>query len=622
VIEVSPQPNISLAKKINSQLKATSRLFAYFFILCRLLLLCALLTSANSRSASEKKNHLADALIISKDIAEKFSLADEVRLTNPKLFRQLLKELNQKSTHFTPDHQQFYNYLLGYHFAYIGEHDKAEKKLKTILASSTDTLLKFRANHTLINLSAINQKWAEGLQYIADNNAMISNITNEKLIQSSLLATVIFYISVKQYDLALEHIAQLEQYELSNYTLCFAQQYSLDAKRHLGLLKVNSLAINDALQNCVASKNKLGANSIRWYQANLYLQSKSPERALKLLLPYVAEVESTLFTMLIAAVNNIIAQAYYQLNDMENAKYYATKAMLLNKKDSGVERGRDSYHILYKVAEKQKDLTLALRYFKKYAQFDKTFLDEVKTKHLAFHLAEHNSLEQISKIKLLNEQNNLLTVKQTLAETKIRTVQLGITIIILLMSILTVWGTHLWRVHKRIKILSEIDELTGIYNRRHFNYVAISALRYCKTAKQDLCVVMFDLDHFKKINDNHGHLCGDWALKETIAVCQAIGESNDVFARLGGEEFCLLLPSTNIEKAYSRAEACRISIESIVSKTSGSNFSLSASFGITDIKRSGFRLTDLLKDADSAMYRAKNTGRNKVILFEPPNTEK
>ncbi|PKG83205.1 GGDEF domain-containing protein [Colwellia sp. 75C3] len=593
-----------------------------FFIAVRPLLLCLLLTSVHIVWASEEKPHLADALIISEDIAKNFTLADESRLSDPKLFRRLLEELNQQKAHFTTEHQEFYNYLQGYHFAYIGEHDKAEKTLKAILLSSTDTLLKFRANHTLINLSAINQKWTDGLQYIADNNAIIDKIDNEKIIQSSLLATVLFYISVKQYNLALEHISQLEQHELSPQNRCFAKQYYFDAKFNLGQLKVNSLALNDALKRCIASKNKIGANSIRRHQANLYLQLKAPEHALNLLLPYVNEVESTLYPMLIAAVDNIIAQAYYQLNDMDNAKYYATKAMLLNKENTGVERGRDSYQVLYQVAEKQKKPILALRYFKQYSLFDKAFLDEVKAKHLAFQLAEHDSLEQASKIKLLNEQNNLLTTKQALAETKIHNVQLAIAILILLISILTVWGTHLWRVHKRVKILSESDELTGIYNRRHFNYVAISALRYCKTAQQELSVIMFDLDHFKKINDNHGHLCGDWALKETIKVCQAIGKSNDVFARLGGEEFCLLLPSTNIDKAHSRAEACRVAIESIISKTSGSNFSLTASFGVTDLTRSGFRLTDLLKDADSAMYIAKNTGRNQVILFEPPNKEK
>jgi len=618
VNEVSPQPSSKVTTLKNSQFKTVLLPCAALFSRFNFLLLCSILfVFINTSTASEQKPHIASALIISEDIAQKFTLADNSRLTDPKLFKKLLMELDQQKAHFTPSHQQFFDYLQGYHFAYIGEHDRAEQKLKSVLQSNADTLLKFRVNYTLINLSAINQKWADGLQYIADNNAKAGQIENEKAIQHSLLAMVIFYNQLKQYDLALLKLDEIEKHTLSAFRRCFTKQYYLEAKYHSDQLSPQSEEFSEAIGLCEAADNKIGANSIRRYQARLYLQSQQAQKALSLLLPYVDEVENTLFPMLIAAIDNLIASAYYQLNDFDNAKHYATKAMLLNKHNTGVQRGRDSYQVLYQVAEQQGDLASALAHYKKFAQLDKAFLDEVKAKHLAFQLAQHNSLLQASKIKLLDEKNKVLTTKQALAEIKIHNVQLLIIALLLFLVLLGIWGTRLWRSHKRVKVLSESDELTGIYNRRHFNYVATSALGYCKTAQQDLSVIMFDLDHFKQVNDNYGHICGDWALKETIKVCQAIGKSNDVFARLGGEEFCLLLPSCNIDEAYIRAEACRIAIEDIVTEPSGSDFSLTASFGVTDIKRSGFRLTDLLKDADRAMYQGKKLGRNQVTLFTP-----
>jgi len=615
-------PLNNLATLGDSQLKTIASSCAAFFphpllLILSLLLFTCVFSSVNSALASEKNPQLADALVISEDLSRKFTLADSSRLTDPKLFRKLLTELSQQKDHFTDADHHFYDYLQGYHFAYIGEHEKSEQKLKEILLSNANALLKFRVNHTLINLSAINHKWADGLLYIAANNTVIDNINNEDVIQSSLLATVIFYNQLKQYDLALQYIAQLELHNASLFNQCFTKQYYLEAKFHLKQLTAKSKSINDGIRLCESAANSIGANSIRRYQARLFLQAQSPDQALNLLLPYVDEVKETLFPMLIAAIDNIIAKAYYQLNDLDSAKKYATKAMLLNKHNTGVQRGRDSYEILYQVAEKQQNLALALSHYKQFSQLDKAFLDEVKTKHLAFQLAQHDSQLQASRIKLLNEKNKVLTTKQVLVESKIRNVQLLILALLLFLVLLAIWGTRLWRSHKRVKILSESDELTGIYNRRHFNYVATSALRYCKTAQQDLSVVMFDLDLFKNINDNYGHHCGDWALKETIRVCQAIGKSNDVFARLGGEEFCLLLPSGNIDDAYKRAEACRVAIEDIVTTASGSDFSITASFGVTDIKRSGFRLTNLLKDADIAMYQAKESGRNQVTLFKP-----
>jgi diguanylate cyclase (GGDEF)-like protein len=606
----------------NSPLKVISSLCPVFYTQYLSLILSLLLFfCVNTAWANEKKPQLADALVISEDLSRKFTLADNSRLTDPKLFGELLTELAKQKDHFTTEDHHFFDYLQGYHFAYIGEHDKSEHILKEILISNASVQVKFRANYTLINLSAINHNWANGLQYVNDNNELIKSIKQEAIIQSSLLATTLFYTSMKQYELALNHIDKLKQYDLSPHQQCFTTLYTLIAQYYLGQLNLNSDIIPKTIKLCINANNNIGANSARSYQSRLYLASQQPQQALNLLLPYMEDVETTLLPMLISSVNNLIAQAYFKLNDMKKAKHFATQAMLLNKYNSGVQRARNSYEILYQVAEKENDLALALSHYKQFSQLDKAFLDEVKAKHLAFQLAQHDSQLQASRIKLLNEKNKVLTTKQVLVESKIRNVQLLILALLLLLVLLAIWGTRLWRSHKRVKILSESDELTGIYNRRHFNYVATSALRYCKTAQQDLSVVMFDLDHFKKINDNYGHNCGDWALKETIRVCQTIGKSNDVLARLGGEEFCLLLPSTDIKEAYDRAEAFRIAIENIISKTSGSNFSLTASFGITDIKRSGFRLKDLLKDADSSMYIAKNKGRNQVILFEPPNQE-
>jgi diguanylate cyclase (GGDEF)-like protein len=221
----------------------------------------------------------------------------------------------------------------------------------------------------------------------------------------------------------------------------------------------------------------------------------------------------------------------------------------------------------------------------------------------------------------LNEKNTLLISEQALAKAKVANIQLMIGILVATLSLLILWGSRMLKNHKRVKELAEYDALTGIYNRGHFTHIANSALKYCKSAEQDLSLIMFDLDHFKKVNDSFGHACGDWALKETIKVCQNIGRKNDIFARLGGEEFCLVLPSCNIAAAILRAESCRAAIEAIITEESGYDFSITASFGVTDVKRSGFDLEKLLADADFAAYISKNAGRNRVTVFEPKEDE-
>jgi diguanylate cyclase (GGDEF)-like protein len=219
-------------------------------------------------------------------------------------------------------------------------------------------------------------------------------------------------------------------------------------------------------------------------------------------------------------------------------------------------------------------------------------------------------------IKLLREKNALLVSEQALAKANVENIQLFITILTITIALLLLWAGRLWKSHKRVKQLAEYDTLTGIFSRGHFTQITTSALSYCKNAQQPLSLIMFDLDFFKKVNDSYGHACGDWVLKEVVRVCKATGRTNDIFARVGGEEFCLVLPSCQLNAAIERAETCRAAIESINTSATGHNFSVSASFGVTDAKHSGYTLDNLLANADLAAYQAKHNGRNKVSVFK------
>ncbi|TPH15167.1 GGDEF domain-containing protein [Litorilituus lipolyticus] len=559
---------------------------------------------------------LAQESLSEEVITEQLSLADNSRLSDPKKFKETLYRLKKHQKFFSKSQNDFFQYLQGYFFAYSGEHVQAEKTLTSVLPSITDTNLKFRINYTLVNLYAITKNWEEGLAFIEKNNVLIPTIKEQKLIVSSLLTVVIFYSEMKQYELTLEYINRLKNYDVSLSNQCFIERFHAEAAYNINQLTSDNVTTDKALSICIKAKNKLGANSVRLIQAKQLFEANKPQQVLDLLLPHIEEVKSTLFPMGIAETHNSIAQAYLALEMLALAKEHADLAKSINKNNTGIERARATYSLLYKIAEHENNLELAHTYFKVFSELDKAYVDEIHAKHIAVQLAQHKSIEQKNRIELLNETNALLTTEQTLAKSKITNIQLVIVVLVLSLIILSLWGIRLYKTHQVIKVLSEYDELTGIYNRRHFNHVAKIALKYCKSAHQELSFVLFDLDLFKQINDTYGHAIGDWALQESIKVCQAIGRKNDIFARLGGEEFCLVLPSCDINAAMARAEACRKAIENINTEAVGCHFTITASFGVTDVIRSGFDLQALLKDADIATYRAKNSGRNKVCAFE------
>ncbi|MFZ2948888.1 MAG: GGDEF domain-containing protein [Desulfuromonadaceae bacterium] len=164
-----------------------------------------------------------------------------------------------------------------------------------------------------------------------------------------------------------------------------------------------------------------------------------------------------------------------------------------------------------------------------------------------------------------------------------------------------------------IKLL-RTDPLTGINNRGYFMELLSSEVERARRYDHALSVLMFDLDHFKSVNDSRGHAAGDEALKTVAAVLMSSElRINDFFGRIGGEEFAIALPETTIEGAADVAERIRENLESTPVTYDKNAFIITASIGAGDFRRGDTRET-LLHRVDQAMYDAKQTGRNRVCL--------
>jgi len=158
------------------------------------------------------------------------------------------------------------------------------------------------------------------------------------------------------------------------------------------------------------------------------------------------------------------------------------------------------------------------------------------------------------------------------------------------------------------------DPLTRIDNRRGFEKKLFDSIDHATTTGASLCLIIADIDHFKKINDTHGHLVGDNVLKMVAATIKESVKGRDLVARVGGEEFAVLLPNTPINGAMKLANDMRISFEGLDLKkrnTGESIGQITLSFGVT-IYQPNENLEDFVNRADEALYKSKNTGRNKV----------
>ncbi len=164
---------------------------------------------------------------------------------------------------------------------------------------------------------------------------------------------------------------------------------------------------------------------------------------------------------------------------------------------------------------------------------------------------------------------------------------------------------------------SACDHLTGIANRRTFFESAALEIERMKRIPRPLTLILFDADYFKKINDRYGHPAGDAVLRQLAATLTATFRQIDVVARVGGEEFAILLPSTDLEGAQAVAERLREEVESQVVQIDGVGIKYTVSGGIASMSESLLGLDVLMKRADQALYAAKARGRNCIECWRP-----
>jgi diguanylate cyclase (GGDEF)-like protein len=170
------------------------------------------------------------------------------------------------------------------------------------------------------------------------------------------------------------------------------------------------------------------------------------------------------------------------------------------------------------------------------------------------------------------------------------------------------------RYHQELINLATFDSLTGLYNRRHFMTLLEEECGRARREPVALSLIMLDIDFFKKVNDEMGHVAGDQALKLVSKVLGELAKPMMAVGRLGGEEFAVLCRNTSLADAAAHAEVLRQAIASREFRYEGTLRPLSSSFGVATWQASFEATTDLVKAADEQLYRAKGSGRNRVCI--------
>jgi diguanylate cyclase (GGDEF)-like protein len=166
-------------------------------------------------------------------------------------------------------------------------------------------------------------------------------------------------------------------------------------------------------------------------------------------------------------------------------------------------------------------------------------------------------------------------------------------------------------ISENLRLLSTTDSLTNIYNRLKFNEELQKSMHYSNRYKTELSLILFDIDDFKSVNDNYGHLIGDKVLVDLSTMVKKSIRKTDTLARWGGEEFVILLPNTNIERAWAVADKIKDKIDNNNFENIAQN--ITCSFGVTSYCGGEEDLSSLIHRIDNLLYKAKKAGKNTIV---------
>jgi len=165
---------------------------------------------------------------------------------------------------------------------------------------------------------------------------------------------------------------------------------------------------------------------------------------------------------------------------------------------------------------------------------------------------------------------------------------------------------------EKLRQLAITDGLTQVFNYRYFMELGRREFERVKRYHRQLSLIIVDIDHFKKTNDTYGHAAGDGALRVVAQICRKILRSVDILARIGGEEFAVLLPETGLEQAWLVAERLRANVSRAVMRSRRGEIRLTLSLGVGTVDEETENFEGLLRSVDSALYTAKRNGRDRV----------
>lgn len=555
------------------------------------------------------------------EIDQLLLITDELKTSDKNKFTTQLNQLTSSVPKATPAQQEFIQYLQIYKHVLTGDFDKAQSEYELQFEKTNDIKVKIRIKATLANLQAVSRQYDKALNNLDYVIKAAESIDDKGLKNKINLIASVVYFSLEIFELSQKYADLIINDNPKEAMKCKA----LTLKYRATLELDNALEqeqMHEAIDLCKShgQYNYASLLKLDWLHSELEKAHVANDKKLiQILLKLIQSAEPDIvefgYNNLIGLKDMVLAKAYYYSGQVDLALSSANKAIDGSTNSGNTSQVVDALKILQKDAINQQDYEQAYQFSNRINLIEREIFSEEKSKQMAYMFVMHNNLTKQVEIQQLKQNNEMLELQNLLAAETSKKQNLLTLLVAVILSLLTIWTFRIKRQHDYFKDVAEIDHLTQVFTRKAFEERMKKLLLKSESQHDTVNIAIMDLDHFKLVNDAHGHLVGDWVLKHVILTCEEVVDQDIMIARMGGEEFCMVSPGITAAQMMELTENMRQAIEQMDCSETGANIHITASFGVSNSMVSGYDYSQLLTHADLALFAAKNKGRNKVIDY-------
>ena len=533
--------------------------------------------------------------------------------TNPEKSAETLAKLERIKSQFNKEQDENYHLKLAISLGLRGRHRERIEVVQAYLSNPLDTELRVQFLYQMTSSYTMLAEYENALSAMNESIRLLPKLDSVKAKSVTLQSAITLLTSLHALDEAIPYAER--QTRLGKLDECYGNANLIE----INFLKSRTEAVQDSFKNVVRLCEEVDRKVIALYVKSIaavdLINNGRNDEGIKAGLPLLYQLmQSNQGSAYLMQLEDALARAYIKRNDLPNAERFALRAYQAAKNEKSVQMLERTSETMATIKRAQGQLNSAIDYYDINLALKKKVLDDQLQKNLAYQRVKFDSQDKANQLTLLEQKNKILTVEKQLQYGKNQNLVLLTTLITVLVAVLGAWLMRTWRQKNLFRYSAQMDGLTQVSNRAHF--IACCNLIFKRTDQQ-VSLVLFDMDNFKKINDTFDHASGDWVLKNVCAAIQKTLRKNDVFGRLGGEEFGLCLVDLTDDEVLACAERWRAVVEEINTINSGYQFSISASFGAASRGKHGLQsFEETLAAADKALYVSKNSGRNRVSVYE------